>query len=350
MWWVKNNTAPPLITAGPPASQGIIGLGAVTAFGGPGQDLFQPFRSGFRIGGGYWFDCRECWGVDASFFILPQVTREFSAFSSGMPVLARPFLDASGTLSPFGANGSFSEVNARPAPMALVGAKEVRTTSELWGADVNLRRNLYSGCYARLDFLAGFAYLNLNESLTVRELTTAAPDNTDPVRALYITDSFGTKNSFYGSQVGLTGELRRGRWFVNGTGKVALGITHETIDINGAALGVVTPGVVQSQPSGLLALDSNSGRHERDKFAVMPQATLNVGYQLTERLRVYTGYDFLYLSNVVRPGDQIDPTLDPRRIPFFGAAGVPTIGRPAVPFKGTDFWAQGIHFGLEFNW
>jgi hypothetical protein len=333
-----------------PSSQGILGLGAVTAFGGAGDGLFPSFRSGIRVGGGYWFDPCEMWGVDTSFFVLPQVTHGFNAASSGMPVLARPFNDASGLLSPFGVNGSFSEVNARPDPEGLFGVKDIRTTSELWGADVNLRRNLCGGCYTRLDGLIGVRYLNLNESLTVQEMTGATAANTNPVRDLFITDRFGTKNSFYGGQLGLTGETRIGRWFVNGTGKIALGTTHETVDIGGSALAVVTPGVVQVQPNGLLALDSNSGQWNRNRFAWVPQATVNIGCHLTERLRVYAGYDFLYWSNVVRPGDQIDTTVDPRRIPFFGATGVPTTDRPTVLFKGTDFWAQGIHVGLEFNW
>ena len=35
----------------------------------------------------------------------------------------------------------------------------------------------------------------------------------------------------------------------------------------------------------------------------LPEIGVNVGYDVTPRLRVQAGYTFLYLSNVVRPGD-----------------------------------------------
>jgi hypothetical protein len=53
----------------------------------------------------------------------------------------------------------------------------------------------------------------------------------------------------------------------------------------------------------------------------------------------------------VRPGDQIDRGLDVTRIPNFGVPANPLPQpRPAVPFKETDYWAQGINIGLEFRY
>jgi hypothetical protein len=55
---------------------------------------------------------------------------------------------------------------------------------------------------------------------------------------------------------------------------------------------------------------------------------------------------------VVRPGDQIDRAVDVTQIPnFSGGAVTPTgVARPGVPFKQTDFWAQGLTAGLQFVW
>src|SRR5262249_10097273 len=130
----------------------------------------------------------------------------------------------------------------------------------------------------------------------------------------------------------------------------ALGTTHEEVDIHGST--VITPagGVPVATAAGVLALPTNSGHFSRDRFSVVPELGINVGYQVTDYLRVFVGYDFLYWSNVVRPGDVIDRTVNPPQIPSVQGVGTLTgPARPAVLLKDTEFWAQGISFGLEFH-
>jgi hypothetical protein len=109
---------------------------------------------------------------------------------------------------------------------------------------------------------------------------------------------------------------------------------------------------VRTAVGGLLALPTNIGHFSRDRFSVVPEIGVNLGYQLTDHLRAYVGYNFLYWTNVVRPGAQIDRVLDVTLIPNFPVPGAVPTGqnRPMVPFKENDFWAQGINFGLEFRW
>ena len=100
-------------------------------------------------------------------------------------------------------------------------------------------------------------------------------------------------------------------------------------------------------------LSGNIGSFSQDRFSVVPQVGIRVGYNITPNLRVYVGYDFLYWSSVLRPGDQIDRGLNELAIPNFGSqpgtpAGDPR--RPMVPFRDSDFWAQGVNFGLEFRY
>ena len=67
---------------------------------------------------------------------------------------------------------------------------------------------------------------------------------------------------------------------------------------------------------------------------------------MTDGIRAYVGYTFLYLSNVSRAGSQIDPVVNSSQIPpgtLMGAA------RPAFIRQDTDFWAKGINFGLEIR-
>jgi hypothetical protein len=45
-------------------------------------------------------------------------------------------------------------------------------------------------------------------------------------------------------------------------------------------------------------------------LSFVPEAGIDVGYQLTRHLRAKAGYTFIYWTDVVRPGDQIDPTTN----------------------------------------
>jgi hypothetical protein len=110
-------------------------------------------------------------------------------------------------------------------------------------------------------------------------------------------------------------------------------------------------GVNQNFVGGLLAERSNIGSFHRDRFSVVPEVDLKVGYQLTDHVKVFAGYDFLYWSSVVRPGQQIDRTIDETLIPNFNSGATPAgQNRPMVLFRESDFWAQGLTLGLEFRY
>jgi hypothetical protein len=180
---------------------------------------------------------------------------------------------------------------------------------------------------------------------------------TSPTQAVFpnshvlVSDSFDTHNQFYGGQVGLDGEYYLGRFFLGLRGKVALGDTHETLNINGSQMITDAQGNLHVFRGGLLALQSNIGHFTRDRFAVVPEVGLTVGCQLTDQLRFTVGYNLLYWSEVIRPGEQIDRVIDETLIPNFGARHPPAgQNRPMVLFKQSDYWAQGLTFGLEYKY
>jgi hypothetical protein len=132
-------------------------------------------------------------------------------------------------------------------------------------------------------------------------------------------------------------------------GKVALGTTREQVTINGVSL-LDQVGVSRSQTlrGGLYALDSNIGDRSRHTFAVVPEGNVNLTFEITSQLKLTVGYTFLYWSSVARPGDQIDRGVNRTDLPTSQSYD-PAIGgpqRPAVIFRSTDFWAQGINVGL----
>ncbi len=346
LWTIKGSRFPPLVTTGLVQGGGVGGNlggpGTFVLFGGSTADNEE--RSGGRFTLGYWLDDCQIYGLEGSYFFLGQRSIGFNANSNTIPVLARPF---------FNVNAGMEDREVVAAPGLATGSVGVSSSSRLWGWEANLRRNVCCGCCYRLDLLTGFRYLELDEGLRVTEDVQVLPNAPSPLAGDHfdVSDSFDTRNRFYGGQIGAAAEIRRGRWALGWNGKVALGDVRQVVNIEGSQLLVTPQGGVQRFQGGLLALPSNIGEVTRDRFAVVPETGINLSYQVTPRLRLFVGYTFLYFSNVVRPGDQIDRALDVAQIPNVPSPPPPAgLIHPAVLFKSTDFWAQGVNFGVEFRY
>jgi hypothetical protein len=359
-WWTRGYHLPVLVTTGaattPEAVRGDLGQpDTVVLFGGDRTN--QTLQSGARLMAVWNFDpCNEC-GLDGGYFFLGRRNGVFAADSSQFPVLARPFFNVN-----IGAQDR--ELTATPGLLPgdllkLTGNVRVDNFTELQGAELNVRKYLCGNCRYSLYGLAGFRYLDLHEGLSITEnvVSHAAVGGTtvfDPGNLIVVNDAFNTRNRFYGGQVGLDGELRRGRWFLGGRLQVAVGATQQTIDINGSQTVTTPAGGRSTFVGGLLALPSNIGTSTQNRFSVVPQVGLKVGYNLTDNLRVFACYDFLYWTNVVRPGDQIDTNLNVTQIPNFGTspafAPPSNIVRPIVPFATSSYFAHGFSAGLEWRY
>lgn len=346
LWNVQNDRYPPLVTASGPAQAGVIGPGTTILYPPEDGSVFSGLRSGGRFTLGWWFGNDQVIGIENTFFFLGTRETNFTAGSNGNPVLARPFFNVPSNFAP--TPGEASELVA--FPNELTGSVHVRSTSQLLGDELNLRTNLCRSCCSRLDLLGGVRWIYLNEGLDISENLIAAPGfittlpNGGPI---YVNDNFTTTNNFYGGQVGLDWELRRGRWSLDLLGKVALGDMHEVVRINGQTS---FPTVGQTLPGGLLALPSNIGTYSENHFAVVPEVGLKLGFQPTNHMRLVVGYSFLYLSDVVRPGAQIDRNINVSQLPIVGGqGGTSGATSPAPQFNRTSMWAQGISLGLEFR-
>jgi hypothetical protein len=202
----------------------------------------------------------------------------------------------------------------------------------LQGAEISALANVArSGCF-RLDLLGGFRYLQLNESLNVTQDFVAGDFSEEDTW----DDAFRTRNNFYGGQIGARAEYAYHRFFMNVTGKVALGVTNQQVALDGGLTqAFLTNGtdnlgnpvqnvqVTHTPGGGLLELPATLTRNH---FTVVPELGYNLGYQFTPYMRGAIGYTFVYWSSVVRPGDQV--------------TGLP---------RATSFWAQGLNFSLGFN-
>jgi hypothetical protein len=193
--------------------------------------------------------------------------------------------------------------------------------------------------------------LNLSEGIGIAEDLSIPLVGGGALRILE-QESFNTRNQFNGMQVGLQGERRLwNRAWLGWSTKLAMGVTHQIINIDGSTTFTAAPIGTITQPGALLATPTNMGRFTSNRFGVVPEIGVKIGYDITDNLRVFAGYDFLFWSNVVRPGEQIDLNVSPSYRPTIlgpGVGGGPRV--PAVLFNTNSYWAQGVSFGLMYRY
>lgn len=340
LWWARPAGVPVLASTAAGRGNGYLGEPGTQTLLGPGS-FGSTSRNGFRARAGTWFDDGPVGGLDGGFFFLGEQNTAFEARSDRFPTIARPIFAAN-------LNREFAELVAFPG--LSTGRLVAETDSSLWGADVNARACLCRGCDRRAELFAGYRHLNLREGLSVTEFIQSGPDAPDPPGTnIVVNDTFRTRNRFHGGQIGWAASRRYGRLDLSARASVALGGTHQEIQIRGSQVRQRPGQQADVFSGGLLAAGPNLGNFDRTRFSVVPEVSLNVGAWLTPRVKVFTGYNFLYWTNVLRPGDQIDRVIDLTFVPNAPPLGF-VADRPLPTLRQTDLWVQGVQFGLEVRW
>jgi hypothetical protein len=317
------------------------------------NDLINDLRLGGRLGAGLWLDPCHVNGFDASLMFVGPATRDISvSTNAAFPTLLRPYIVVNTPLpgtpaippTPPG-QPNFADIVGQSG---TAGTVAVHTYSFLVGGDADYRRQIFSNCGTTANLLLGFRYLHLDESLTITESGVGAAGAAPAVFAL--SDRFATTNNFYGGQIGLAIEKVWGPWSLESDVKIALGSTSQTVNISGAN------NFAANAAAGLFAQDSNSGIYNHSNVSVIPELGLKLGYQMTPRWRLTMGFTFLYWSNVLQPGNQIDPIVDETKVPKPGAppqvfAPLPSANaHPIIPFTRSDYYVYGMTVGLTYKW
>jgi hypothetical protein len=369
-------------------------------------DNFSGANYGGRLLIGTWLDGTQTFGVEASYMFL-VMSHGSTISSNGSPAVSIPYTDAltgQPTGYPIAGQGipALSKLLINTTPDVFVnlqthsvadsfaGTASVHLTGDMQAVEANGVMNFISSPGMSVALTAGFRFLQLQEHLNLastvfqdhqestaleRALGVPGPQVVvnDFVAAVNRTDDFRTRNSFYGGQVGARGEVRVSGFTIGFGAALAMGDMIQSVDISGqnfsataantspthviplAGIPLTTPAalpvastVTGFGPTGLFAQPSNSGVRSRDVFAVVPQASLRLGYRISESLTASLGYSFLYISNVARPGDQIDYAINANSVNQPTTAGGPL--RPLPQIRGTDFWLQGIDVGLQLRY
>jgi len=350
LWAFSKPNTPPLVTSGSAAdaAKGFVpaALGAPSTQVLYGGNIFNTDpHSGARFTFGFWFP--ECcnWGAEFSGLYLGSNT---TTYVSGGGLVGRPYTDVTPGLK----NGPSAEpVNNYPQNLENIataltnGNVRVDYTSMAWGVEANLLYKLCCGPDFRLNLLFGYRNFQLTEGISITENlnTTVTTDGGSSSFYSFINDRFSTSNSFNGAQVGLEGEWRFcRRFFLGGYLKVAVGNVNQNVNIAGVS------NAMGGGLAGVFATGTNIGSYTRNQLGVLPEGCLKIGMDVTDHLRIYAGYNFLFLSDVTRPGDAIDTTLNVNNVQTYIPGAGPA--RPAFVFNNSTFWAQGLSVGLEYHY
>jgi hypothetical protein len=372
MWWTEGMKIPPLAITNPNIS-GATPAAIVTSAGAlldlnpantstqilyGNQRILNDLRSGGRIRVGTMVGPCGCDALEGEYFGLGDLRQRFAATSPGTPAIGRPFFDPNPAVTdPYRAELVALEGN-------VAGTVAVDSMTRFWGLGARWRRTLmceqtvcddWCGCPVegsrRADLIVGWRYLKLDEELNIQENLQTLPNNglNQGVGTFQVNDRFHTFNDFNGVDFGFVWQNRRGCWTLDLNTKLAAGVMHQRTAIFGETSATPAGGATTTGTGGLLAQTTNIGDHSRNVFAVLPELGLNLGYQWSPCIRCTFGYTFMYMSNVVRPGTIIDTQVDSRLLPLAGnnPAGAT---RPQFRWVDDDLWAQGMNFGLQFDY
>ncbi len=356
-WWVEGDQLPPLVTTAPigtpQTDAGVLGEPTTSVLFG-NEKVNDGLRWGGRVQGGVWLDDFQTIALEGHYYGLASDTTTYSrtsTFTGGSlddPILARPFFDANPLVN---AESSiivaFPNFIVPPIDVNIDGSINVQETSRIQSAGGGIRYAI--GAYnrpARFFLLGAYRFFDLNESLKITARSSVSLDPFPPDAGhVQVVDSFATRNIFNGGEIGLGTELSRSRWTLGAETRLALGNMNQQLEIDGTTSAVFET-FVASFEGGLLAQPTNIGSHTRNRFALIPQVDVKLGYQLLPALRATVGYNFTYISSVIRPGDQVDLNVNTTQI-----AGLLLIG-PAVPstsVSDTSIWLQGFTAGLDLR-
>lgn len=385
----------------------------VIAYGG--DPILENPRSGFRILLGTWIDECNKQAVEVDYLMLGKLKEDyalggFNGMRNGQEFwIGRPFFDLTPDVNQDGVL-DFSPREAAEVVSGedLSGTVSVHSSSEFQGAGIALRHNLCRSCCPTVgcgdcvdcgmgvdcglgvgcgsgigcgsgvgcggssryvDFLTGFRWYQLDETLQIMEdleiTSQDVPPPSDNGTTFDLLDHFSTKNTFLGGELGFDWGIERNRWSLELLSKIALGSTRQQVSINGYTDVTDVGDPTQRFVGGLLTQDNNQdpdsdelyvgniGDYDRNRFSMIPELNLTVGYQLTQRCKLRVGYTLMYWTNVVRPGDQIDREINTTQVPGYDY-GPDTIlyipSRPKFAWNETNVLIQGLNTGIEYNW
>lgn len=343
--FIRNQPTPATIATqgGAFAIQGSPGVSRVLG----GGDTDVGTLHGGRFNGGFWLGANRAFGIEAGVFFLAEKSAN-SSVSGGNAALGRPFYDTS---------IQAQNVRLLNLPGQVTGGVTNSVSSLVVGTDLGPIVRVIETDMLTLDQLFYFRYFTLEEAQNVTDSVSPTGGvvtfRGQPFRgtgtSVSVRDSALAINHFYGGGAGLRLGITPGRFSLSMTGRIAVGKNSGSLRLDGATA-LNGTGADQTATGGLLVPANAIGRYNRSDFSYMPEVGIKVGFQITRTVGVYAGYNFLYMTNVVRPGESFSTQVNPTQLPSSQNFGVPFgPNNSAVQLSNSDFWMHTVGVGVNLN-
>ncbi|MEL6107597.1 MAG: BBP7 family outer membrane beta-barrel protein [Planctomycetota bacterium] len=329
--FMEDRYAPALVTSNDPGLfTSLDQPGVVTEFG---ETLDGGVSGGFRIDIGSYIS--DDFGIGGRFTWIGENGDDYAAAGT------EPAADRSLGVPFFDTNISGENAEIINQDNLFAGNVQASFATEIYGAEAYARMALIKNKSAKVEFLAGYSYWNLEDMISL----TTSRVQTNPATGT-TTNRFSlweTENEFNGGQLGFEMSMQRGRWSSRLLSKVHLGNMQRMVNIVGTSSQFTPPGAPTNTNSSLL-VDARQGQQTSDEFAFIPEMNFALGYRFRDHVSFTVGYNFMYFDEVALAGEQINRVVD-------GTTAGQAVAAPTnFTIRDGGLWVQGLTLGASVDY
>jgi hypothetical protein len=349
LWgWTKQDHAVPLVTSGAvnSANRGALGDPGTTVLFDGQQLQDEPYHGGKFMVGGWLDECQYC-GIEGGYFFFASQDRGFIAGDNGYPGLPGLYMPYFDPLS--GSESAFAIAD----PGQASGVININSRTRVQGAEGHFLFSFARNLRMRMDALVGVRWLGLDEDLTIEQNIRQGPGNGFVVSSdVGVFDQFGTRTDFIGADIGFKTHFERNFWSLDILTRIAFGGNHQVfrgLGWTGITFDLPDFGTPVTQ-GGRYVGPANNGIFSNDRFAIVPEIGVTIGYMPTHWFKFTLGYNWVYWTDVIRVGAQVDRVINPIGVPTSNQyqSSIYEPRRPGVAFNESDIWLQSITLGMQF--
>jgi len=292
-------------------------------------------HSGIRLYASLGEDSNPHLSLNASAFYLERRESKIGFSADGIQnttLIARPFQNV---------NAGVEDADPIALPGIMSGAIRVLTDKHMYGGEANLKFHYWEGSNARIAFTIGPRFLFLEELLLTMTRTDDLTIMGVPGFSTSSSERYSTDNDFYGAQVGAEWQFRVGPCALTTTAKCAIGPIFQNLNTRAqtAVTDNLTGIITTSQDRALFLSPNNVGNFSRTHFCVVPELGARLGFDFTTNVGISVGYSYVYMSDVIRPAEQVDRNVNVQPI---GTTGIFPPARTPPALRSTSISAQGL--------